>query len=118
MSRKSILLPSLLSAPFHRLGEAIQDLEDVGVRLLHYDVMDGHFVPNLTYGPILIKGLENHIQSQFDVHLMVTNPEVMIKWFDLPNVRSITIHIEVSHDIQRDIQDIRKRGKKVGISMN
>lgn len=113
-----IVVPSLLSAPFDRLGEAVASLEDAGVRLLHYDVMDGHFVPNLTMGPLIINNLQDKVQSQFDVHLMVTNPEEQIDWFDLPSVRSITIHVEASKDMARDLNEIRRRGKKAGASIN
>lgn len=89
------------------------------MRVLHYDVMDGHFVPNLTFGPVVIHRLAEQIQSQFDVHLMVTNPDVQIEWFDLPSVRSITVHYESSHgNILRDLNNIRSRGKMAGVTIN
>ncbi len=115
---KTKLLPSLLSAPFYCLGEAIHELEEAGADLFHYDVMDGHFVPNLTVGPLIIESLAGHIDTNFDVHLMVTNPEIQIPWFDLPAVRSITIHIEASADVVTDLNNIRQQGKKAGISLN
>ena len=118
MTSNAIILPSLLSAPFFNLGKSILDLETQGVRVFHYDVMDGHFVPNLTFGPCVLKSLGDLVQSKFDVHLMVTNPEEMIAWFDLPNVRSITVHIESSKDIHCDIKNIKNRNKWAGISLN
>jgi len=107
-----------LSAPFFNLGESVGALENAGVRLLHYDVMDGHFVPNLTFGPLIIRSLSNHLRSQFDVHLMVTNHREMIEWFDLPQVRSITFHVEVSDSLENDIEFIRSKEKLAGISLN
>jgi len=118
MNTHSLLLPSILSAPLNRLGEALRELENAGATLFHFDVMDGHFVPNLTLGPLVIESLQGHIRSAFDVHLMVTNPEEQITWFDLPSVRSLTIHIEASSDIIRDLRGIRERGKLAGISLN
>ena len=119
MSSNPIILPSLLSAPFFNLGKAILDLEAQGVAVFHYDVMDGHFVPNLTFGPVILKNLvDDGIQSKFDVHLMVTNPAEMVPWFDLSNVRSITLHIETSADIIGTLRDIRGRTKLAGISLN
>lgn len=115
---KPIILPSILSAPFDRLGESILELEQAGIDLFHYDVMDGHFVENLTIGPLILHSLAGKVKSQFDVHLMVDNPEKQIGWFDLPNVRSISIHIEASSDLTNDLSNIQKRGKKSGVVMN
>ncbi len=114
----AIVLPSLLSAPFDRLGDSIRELEQVGVSLFHYDVMDGHFVPNLTIGPLIIKSLQPHISSQFDAHLMVTNPETQLAWFDLPSVRSLSIHIEASKNLDADLKTIQSFNKKAGIVIN
>ncbi|MFH1741602.1 MAG: ribulose-phosphate 3-epimerase [bacterium] len=112
------VLPSLLSAPFDRLGEAVRALEAAGCRLLHYDVMDGHFVPNLTIGPLIISSLAPHTASEFDVHPMVTNPEVVYPWFLLDRVRSITIHGEATPNLHALLMKIRAEGKLAGVSLN
>jgi ribulose-phosphate 3-epimerase len=111
------VLPSLLSAPFYCLGESLKQMEDEGVEIFHYDVMDGHFVPNITVGPLIIQSLGNQIKSQYDVHLMVTNPQEQMYWFDHEKVRSLTIHIEVSTNVHRDLINIRGMNKKAGISL-
>lgn len=116
MAKKKIL-PSLLSAPFHCLGQAIRELEKQGVDTLHFDVMDGHFVPNITVGPLIIKSLAPHICSEFDVHLMVTNPEVQIPWFDHPRIRSLTFHIEATQNLEIELRLIRNQRMKAGISL-
>ena len=112
------ILPSILSAPFDRLGEAVLVLEQEGCRLLHYDVMDGHFVPNLTIGPLVISSLAPHCASDFDVHLMVTNPETVYSWFVLDRVRSITVHGETAPNLHALLMRIREKGKLAGVSLN
>jgi ribulose-phosphate 3-epimerase len=118
MMIQPIILPSLLAAPFDRLGESILELEQAGIDVLHYDVMDGHFVQNLTMGPLIIESLAGKVKSQFDVHLMVENPEKQIGWFDLPSVRSISVHVEASSNLANDLYDIHNRGKKSGVVIN
>lgn len=114
-----LLLPSILSAPFATLGASLASLESAGARVFHYDVMDGHFVPNLSIGPVLIDSLIRcGVRTQFDVHLMVTNPELQMKWFNLSTVRSISIHNEASQDIKRDLTWIRDQGKRGGVAIN
>lgn len=112
------ILPSLLSAPFSGLVEAIRPLEASGMNLLHFDVMDGHFVPNLTIGPMIIKSLEPYIQSNFDVHLMVTNPNEQVQWFDFTSVRSISIHVETEVPLSKVLHTIRQKNKLAGIVLN
>jgi ribulose-phosphate 3-epimerase len=112
------ILPSLLSAPFDRLGDAIRPLEQMGCRLIHYDVMDGHFVPNLTFGPLVISSLAPHCSSDFDVHLMVTNPETVYPWFVLDRVRTITVHGEATPNLHALLMRIRDAGKLAGVSLN
>jgi len=118
MTETAIIMPSLLSAPLALMAPALQELEECGVRLFHFDVMDGHYVPRITFGSMLLKQLQPHLKSQFDVHLMVDRPEEKIPWFDLESVRSITIHQNASKDIERDFESIRSRNKRVGISLN
>ncbi len=111
-------MPSILAAPFDRLGQAVGELEQAGARVFHYDVMDGHFVANLSGPPSMIADLEPLLSSQFDVHLMVDIPERFIPWFYYKSVRSISIHVEASSDLTRDFQSIRSQGKQVGIVIN
>lgn len=118
MSGKTILLPSLLSAPFDRLGESVQLMQSAGASVFHFDVMDGHFVPNITIGPLVLDSLKKLANCYFDVHLMVTNPSQQIKWFDRQNVRSLSIHIETPSDIKQDLQWIRDSGKRSGVALN
>lgn len=112
------LLPSVLSADFVRLGEQIRTLEDAGCDLVHLDIMDGHFVPNLTFGPPVVKSLADFSKIAFDVHLMTTRPDDWVEAFDFPNTRCITIHAEAGYHIQRTLQSIRDRGKMAGLSLN
>lgn len=111
-------MPSVLSAPFDRLGQAVGDLERAGAEVFHYDVMDGHFVANLSGPPAIIADLEPFLSSQFDVHLMVDIPERFIPWFQYKSVRSISIHVEASSDLERDFRSIRSYGKQAGIVIN
>ena len=115
---KRIISPSLLSANFTRLKEDIKVVEDAGVTRLHLDVMDGHFVPNLTFGPFIIKDIRKITKSHLETHLMITNPH---KYFDeYINAGSDTLifHYEASTDIKRDLKYIQERGVKAGIAIN
>ena len=116
--KKRIISPSLLSANFTRLKEDIKVVEDAGVTRLHLDVMDGHFVPNLTFGPFIIKDIRKITKSHLETHLMITNPH---KYFDeYINAGSDTLifHYEASTDIKRDLKYIQERGVKAGIAIN
>lgn len=112
------LLPSLLSADFARVGEQLTALEQAGCDLVHLDIMDGHFVPNLTFGPPVVKSLSKFTDIAFDVHLMVDRPDDWIEAFDFPNTRCITIHAEAGYHVHRSLQSIRDRGKMAGLSLN
>ena len=115
---KRIISPSLLSANFTRLKEDIKVVENAGVTRLHLDVMDGHFVPNLTFGPFIIKDIRKITKSHLETHLMITNPH---KYFDeYINAGSDTLifHYEASTDIKRDLKYIQERGVKAGIAIN
>ncbi len=112
------ILPSILSAPFDRLGEAVCEIEKAGCGLLHVDVMDGHFVPNLTMGPLVIDSLRPACKSEFDVHLMVSNPAQVIPWFERERVRSITIHAETEPHLHVRLRQIKEGGRLAGISFN
>ena len=110
--------PSILSADFSQLGNEIQDLEKAGADLIHIDVMDGHFVPNITIGPEVIKKLRKYTSLPFDVHLMISPVHNFIKNFADAGADIITIHPEATIDLISSIKKIKSYNKKVGISLN
>ena len=110
--------PSILSADFSKLGSEIQDLEKAGADLIHIDVMDGHFVPNITIGPEVIKKLRKYTSLPFDVHLMISPVHDLIKNFADAGADIITIHPEATTDLINSIKKIKSYNKKVGISLN
>lgn len=110
--------PSLLSADFSRLGEEVRAVEGAGADLLHLDVMDGHFVPNLTFGPMLVRAIRKLTALPLDTHLMIENPGKYIPEFLDAGSDIITVHIEASADVERDLDMIRGKGKKAGITLN
>ncbi|MBU0575399.1 MAG: ribulose-phosphate 3-epimerase [Proteobacteria bacterium] len=112
------IAPSILSADGSRLGEEIAAVEAAGADLIHIDVMDGHFVPNLTIGPGLITSLRKTTRLPFDVHLMIENPERYIDAFAKAGADWITIHIEASVHLHRTVAMIRERGVRPGVSLN
>jgi len=110
--------PSILSADFSKLGNEIKDLEKAGADLIHIDVMDGHFVPNITIGPEVIKKLRKYTSLPFDVHLMISPVHNFIKNFAEAGADIITIHPEATDDLTSSIEKIKSYNKKVGISLN
>ena len=116
--KKIKISPSILSADFSQLGKEIKKLEDGGADLIHVDVMDGHFVPNLTIGPPVIKSLRNYTKLPFDVHLMISPVHKYIKNFAEAGSDTITIHPEATENLSQSITLIKELNKKVGVSLN
>ena len=112
------IAPSILSADFGQLGSEIKRLEEAGADMIHVDVMDGHFVPNLTVGPPVIKALRKYTKLPFDVHLMISPVHKYIKDYAEAGANIITIHPEATDNLQESIKHIKNFGKKVGISLN
>ena len=110
--------PSILSADFSELGSEIQNLEKAGADLIHIDVMDGHFVPNITIGPEVISKLRKYTSLPFDVHLMISSVDNFIKSFADAGANIITIHPETTNDLASSIKKIKSYNKKVGVSLN
>ena len=114
--KKIQISPSILSADFSQLGKEIKKLEDGGADLIHVDVMDGHFVPNLTIGPPVIKALRNYTNLPFDVHLMISPVHKYIKNFAEAGSDIITIHPEATKNLKESVFHIKELNKKVGLS--
>lgn len=112
------LAPSILSADFSKLLEEIQKVERAGCEYLHIDVMDGHFVPNITIGPPVIRSLKGKVDMVFDVHLMIEKPERYLEDFAKAGADIITVHQEACTHLHRTIQQIHALGKKAGVSLN
>jgi len=116
--KKIQISPSILSADFNQLGNEIKRLEEAGADMIHVDVMDGHFVPNLTMGPPVIKALRKYAKLPFDVHLMISPVHKYIKDYADAGADILTIHPEATDDLEESIKHIKNLGKKVGISLN
>ena len=116
--KKIQISPSILSPEFSQLGNEIKKLEEGGADLIHVDVMDGHFVPNLTIGPPVIKNLRKYTKLPFDVHLMISPVHEYIENYAEAGADIITIHPEATENLKESINLIKKFGKKVGVSLN
>ncbi len=112
------IAPSILSADFARLGEDVQAAEKAGADLIHVDVMDGHFVPNITIGPPVVKAVKKAASIPLDVHLMIENPDKYIKDFVQSGADIITVHEEASTHLHRTVQNIRECGVRAAVSLN
>jgi ribulose-phosphate 3-epimerase len=112
------IAPSILSADFSRLGEEIRDVEKAGADLIHVDVMDGHFVPNLTVGPFIVEAARKVTSLPLDVHLMIEYPERYIQEFARAGSDYIVVHVETCPHLHRTVQMIKELGKKAGVTLN
>jgi len=118
MANEMKIAPSILSADFVRLGDELGKIEDAGADMIHIDVMDGHFVPNITIGPFIVEAVRKATSLPLDVHLMIDRPDDYVSAFADAGADIITVHVEAATHLHRTIQQIKEAGKKAGVSLN
>jgi len=118
MENNILISPSVLAADFSKLGDEVQSVSEMGADFIHLDIMDGHFVPNLSFGADIVKGIRAYSNLPFDVHLMITNPEIYINSYVDAGANLITVHPESTSHIHSVLQQIKKSGIKAGVALN
>ncbi|MBN2324756.1 MAG: ribulose-phosphate 3-epimerase [Spirochaetes bacterium] len=118
MNRQKIIAPSILSCDFSRLGEEVKAIDDAGADWVHVDVMDGHFVPNITFGPLIVEACRGATSLPIDVHLMIENPDMYVGMFQKAGATCISVHVETCVHLNRTVTAIRDLGVRPGVVLN